>query len=191
MQTGSSTISLKNILFNPFKSYKEELSVGFALAIITSSALFVVLLKYQEPNLSIGYIVSIIVKTGINAALSVIVFLVAALVYAFISKLIIGKGQVLQLFKLIAFSMLPAIILMTVLLLFKFIGVVNIESVKEYMDFLTLFAGLWSAIIMAGGIKKLYAVTTEKAVLVAAVCFLLPVALVLVFGLIFLGYLFF
>ena len=191
MQTESSTISLKNILFNPFRSYKNELSIGLALAIIASSALIIVLLRSIEANFSIEYIFSIFMKTGINAALSVVVFLIAALVYTLITKLLIGKGQVMQLFKLIAFSLLPAIILMLILLLVKFIGIVNEESAKEYMDFVSLIAGVWSATILAGGIKNLYAVTTEKAILVAVVCFLLPIVLVLVFGLIFLGYIFF
>lgn len=191
METESSTISLKNILFNPFKSYKNELSIGLALAIIALSALTIVLLRSFEANVSIEYIFSIFVKTGINAALSVVVFLIAALVYTLITKLLIGKGKVMQLFKLIAFSLLPAIILMLVLLLVKFIGIVNVESAKEYMDFVSLIAGVWSATILAGGIKNLYAVTTERAILVAVVCFLLPIVLVLVFGLIFLGYIFF
>lgn len=191
MQTESSTISLKDILFNPFRSYKNELSIGLALAIIASSALIIVLLRSIEANFSIEYIFSIFMKTGINAALSVVVFLIAALVYTLITKLLIGKGQVMQLFKLIVFSLLPAIILMLLLLLVKFIGIVNVESAKEYMDFVSLIAGVWSATILAGGIKNLYSLTTERAILVAFVCLLLPIVLVLVFGLVFLGYLFF
>lgn len=172
MQTTSSPIVLKGLLFKPFYSFKRYEPSSFLLfALLVIMAFFNTIDSLLKPDWSVGYAFSVAVKVGLNLLLAALSMLSIAGLYSLISGWSFGQRDVKTWFQLIVICTVPTLITSLVGYLAPQIGmemshfnvVFGSESSNITISWLSILAAIWAAYIMAGGIKAKFSTGNLKA----------------------------